>query len=286
MHSVIDTDLLTARKLRAARQPVAGADFLARRLGEDLEDRLATVVRSFDRAAVLFSPPATRQALDASGKAASIVEVGLNRALAGIDAIVAPAETVPLEPGSIDLAISLLSLHEVNDLPGLLVQVRRSLKPDGLFLAAMAGGSTLTELRQSLLAAEIELTGGAAPRVIPFADVRDMGALLQRAGFALPVTDIDTVVVRYDDMFALLRDLRAMGSTSALSDRSRKPATRTLFARAAQIYAERFADADGRVRATFDIIWLSGWAPAETQRKPLKPGSAEVSLTKVLGGDA
>jgi len=175
-----------------------------------------------------------------------------------------------------------LSLQAMNDIPGMLVQIRRALRPDGLFLGAFAGAGTLFELRESLLAAETELYGGASPRVIPFTDVRDAGALLQRAGLALPVTDVETVAVRYDSLFGLLADLRAMGETSPLVDRSRRPGTRKLFARAAEIYAERFSDADGRVRASFSIVWMSGWAPDASQQKPLKPGSAKLSLKTIL----
>jgi hypothetical protein len=178
----------------------------------------------------------------------------------------------------------LLSLQDENDIPGMLVQIRRALKPDRLFLGAMAGAGTLAELRESLLAAEAELTGGASPRVLPFADVRDVGALLQRAGFALPVADVETVTVRYATMFDLIADLRAMGAANTLTGRSRKPATRALFARAAELYAERFADPDGRIRATFSFIWMSGWAPDASQRKPLRPGSADISLARFLEG--
>lgn len=202
--------------------------------------------------------------------------------LEGMRGQVATAETIPLEPETLDLAVSILSLQEANDVPGMLVQIRRALRPDGLFLGAMAGGDTLRELRESLLAAEAELTGGASPRVAPFADVRDVGALLQRAGLALPVADVETVTVRYGDMFSLMRDLRAMGVTNTLVARSRRPATRGLFLRAAEIYAERFADPDGRIRATFSILWMSGWAPDASQPKPLRPGSAKVSLASVL----
>lgn len=203
--------------------------------------------------------------------------------LSGGDGLISSPDRVPFEPASIDLAVSLLAFQEANDIPGLLIQIRRALKPDGLFLAAFAGSGTLAELRESLLAAETEISGGASPRVIPFADVRDAGALLQRAGFALPVADVETVTVRYQSMFGLLRDLRAMGATSTLLDRPRKPATRQLFARAAEIYAERFSDPDGRIRATFALVWLSGWVPHASQQKPLKPGSGQVSLAKVLG---
>jgi SAM-dependent methyltransferase len=192
-------------------------------------------------------------------------------------------EALPLGVASIDLFASTLALQWANDLPGALIQIRTALRPDGLFLAAMTGGETLTELRQSLFAAESELRGGASPRVIPAADVRDLGALLQRAGFALPVVDRDKVIVRYDTAFDLFRDLRAMGASNALTDRDRRPVGHKLFLRAAEIYAEKFSDADGRIRATFDIISLSGWAPHESQQKPARRGSGEVSLADVLG---
>jgi SAM-dependent methyltransferase len=221
-----------------------------------------------------------------SGKAGNVTRIESDAAfLGGSDGRIAAPETVPLPAESLDLAVSLLSLQETNDTPGTLIQIRRALRPDGLFLGAMAGAGTLAELRESLLVAESELSGGASPRVIPFADVRDVGALMQRAGFALPVTDVETVTVRYPDMFALMRDLRAMGATNALAARSRRPASRALFLRAAQIYGQRFSDPDGRIRATFAIIWMSGWAPAPTQQKPLKPGSAKVSLADYLEQD-
>lgn len=284
MEPVFDTRLVLARKRRALRRDEAGAAFLMDRAADDLAERLATVERRFARAAALFSfTDAAARALRGSGKVDDVIRVEADAAfLGGEEGIVAAPETVPLEPESIDLAVSLMSLHETNDTPGVLAQIRRTLKPDGLFLAAMAGAGTLAELREALLAAETELSGGAAPRVIPFADVRDAGALLQRAGFALPVADIETLTVRYDTMFDLMRDLRAMGAASALAQRSRRPATRALFMRAAEIYAERFCDPDGRVRATFNIVWMSGWAPHESQQKPLKPGSGRVSLAEAL----
>lgn len=256
------------------------------RAADDLAERLAAVERRFERAATLFCAsglPAA--ALRSTGKTGEIVRVEAHADLLGAEAgVVAAPETVPFGPGSLDLAVSLLQLQEANDVPGMLIQIRRALKPDGLFLAAFAGAGTLAELRESLLVAETELLGGASPRVAPLADVRDAGALLQRAGFALPVTDLETVTVRYDSLFDLARDLRGMGATNVLVDRSRKPASRALFARAAELYAERFADADGRVHATFNLVWMSGWAPHESQQKPLKPGSGQVSLTKILGG--
>lgn len=287
MQAIFDANLVIARRRRALSQAVAGADFLVARAAEDLADRLSTVERKFERAAAIFGvSPAASAVLAASGKARDVLRVEADQSFIGDDAgIVSDAETIALAPASIDLAVSLLALQEANDIPGQLIQIRRALKPDGLFLGVMAGAGTLTELRESLLAAETELTGGASPRVIPFTDVRDAGGLLQRAGFALPVADVETVTVRYDTMFGLMADLRAMGVTNSLTDRSRKPATRRLFQRAAEIYAERFSDPDGRVRASFCFVWLSGWAPDPSQQKPLKPGSAQVSLAKVLGED-
>ncbi|MER8649714.1 methyltransferase domain-containing protein [Mesorhizobium sp. M0586] len=284
MQPIIDTELWLVRKRRALAHPVAGADFLMRRAAEDLADRLGAVERKFGKAAVLFcqTPDAT-DVVAASGKAAEIVRVEADPAfLDGRPGLIAPLETVPFQPESLDHVVSLLSLQAMNDIPGMLVQIRRALRPDGLFLGAFAGAGTLSELRESLLAAETELYGGASPRVIPFTDVRDAGALLQRAGLALPVADVETVTVRYDTLFDLIADLRAMGETSALTDRSRRPGARKLFTRAAEIYAERFSDADGRIRASFSIVWMSGWAPDASQQKPLKPGSAKVSLKTIL----
>lgn len=285
MQPIFDTELALERKRRAFAAAVPGTGFLMDRAEEELADRLATVERSFEHAAALFSfTPAARSVLMASGKVAKVTRIEADATfLAGDDGLVSPPDRIPLQQESIDLAVSLLSLQEANDIPGLLLQIRRALKPDGLFLACFAGSGTLGELRESLLAAETEITGGASPRVMPFTDIRDAGALLQRAGFALPVADVDAVTVRYPSMFALLRDLRAMGSTNTLLARARKPGTRRLFARAAEIYAERFSDPDGRVRATFAMVWLSGWAPHPSQQKPLRPGSAKISLAKVLG---
>ena len=191
-------------------------------------------------------------------------------------------ETLPVAPQSLDLALSALAFQFVNDLPGLLVQIRRALRPDGLLLAAMVGGDTLTELRQSFATAEAECEGGVSPHVAPFADLRDIGGLLQRAGFALPVIDVDRVVVRYANAFGLMQDLRRMGATNVLIERRRTPSRRATLLRMAEIYAERFADPDGRIRATFDIIWLSGWAPHASQQQPLKPGSAKASLAEAV----
>ncbi|MBZ9656338.1 methyltransferase domain-containing protein [Phyllobacterium lublinensis] len=284
-HQVFDRNLLLARRLRAFKQHGNAADFLLARAAEDLEERLSAVERTFDIAVDLASHTGlAAQALQRSGKAGSIVRIEqaqpfLDRAL---PAIVADEEVLPLKAASVDLIVSLLSLHMTNDTPGTLLQIRRTLKPDGLFLGAMAGENTLAELRECLLVAESEVFGGASPRVAPFADVRDAGGLLQRAGFTLPVTDIETYTVRYDSAFALMRDLRAMGMQNVLIGRSRRPMTRHFFTRVAEIYAERFSDPDGRIRATFSFIWMSGWAAHESQQKPLKPGSAKASLAGFL----
>ena len=285
MAAIIEPELTISHRLRALRQSGDSAAFLMRRAAADLGERLATVERRFGTAATLHCLTGdAREALAASGKVETVLRIEPDAAfLGGGQGIVAPGEALPLAAQSVDLAVSLLWLQEANDIPGALVQIRRALRPDGLFLAAMAGQGTLAELRDSLIAAETEIWGGASPRVIPFADVRDAGALLQRAGFALPVTDVEPLTIRYDDMFALMADLRAMGATSALIARARRPATRSLFARAAEIYAERYSDPDGRVRATVSIIWMSGWAPHESQQKPLRRGSGQIALGEMLG---
>ena len=190
-------------------------------------------------------------------------------------------ERLPAADGRLDLVISLLALQTVNDLPGALVQMRRALKGDGLLIAAMIGGETLTELRQSLTIAESEILGGASPRVAPFVGVRALGGLAQRAGLALPVVDLDRAVVRYPECLRFC-NLRAMGAASALHARSRKSLRRAVLLRAAIVYAERFTDPDGRLRATFDFVWLAAWAPHESQQKPLKPGSATARLADAL----
>lgn len=255
-----------------------------RRVAEDFADRLSTITRRFPEAALIHTPyAAALEALLASGKVEQVREIVESPLLAATpDPTIGNGDILPVAPGSFDLAVSLLALHEANDLVGQLVQYRLALRPDGLMIAALPGAGTLAELRESLLEAETELSGGVSPRVLPFLDVRIAGGLLQRAGYALPVADIETVTVRYNTMFHLIADLRAMGATSALTARSRRPGTRRLFARAAEIYAERFSDPDGRVRATFAIVWLSGWAPDPSQQKPARRGSATASLADAL----
>ncbi len=240
-------------------------------------------MRRFDLAADIGTPTgAVRTALRKLGSIGTIIGSG-----AELDreqkSVAADEEALPFRDASLDLVVSGLALQFVNDLPGVLIQIRRALKPDGLFVAALLGGETLTELRQSFAAAESEVEGGVSPRVAPFADLRELGALLQRAGFALPVTDVDRVTVRYGTVFDLMHDLRRMGAANALLARRRMPLRRATLVRMAEIYAERFADADGRLRATFDIVWLSGWAPHPDQQKPLQPGSAKTRLADALG---
>ncbi|WP_106753815.1 class I SAM-dependent methyltransferase [Pannonibacter carbonis] len=282
---LFDRQLFARRRKRALIQRTDGADFLLAAVVEELADRLQAVTRQFDIAVDLGGHTGRLcAALAASGRATSVLRGDLFLA----DPDLSPPDFVcddaflPLKDASVGLIASALSLHLVNDLPGALIQIRRALQPDGLFVAAVLGGETLSELRDCLMRAELELTGGAGPRVAPFADTRDLGALLQRAGFALPVTDTDKLTVRYDSLFGLMRDLKAMGATSVLSERSRKPLSRAVVLKAAELYATNHADADGRIRATFQVIYLSGWAPHESQQKPLKPGSAKMRLADAL----
>ncbi|MDI7864259.1 methyltransferase domain-containing protein [Rhizobiaceae bacterium n13] len=288
METPFDQDLIAARRRRAVAADDRHATFLADLAAQELAERLTVVERNFDVAVELHGAiGSTSQLALATGKVGSIMRVELPGGyLAGAGSVMeAPLEELPLEPASVNLVISPLALHLSNDTPGVFIQIRRALKPDGLFLAAIPGAGTLQELRDVLLATEVELTGGASPRVVPFADVRDVGGLLQRAGFALPVVDAESYIVRYDSLFPLMRDLRAMGMTNPLKDRSRKPLSRSFFLRAAEIYAERYSDPDGRIRATFSIIYASGWAPHESQQKPLKPGSAKARLADALKVD-
>ncbi len=281
---IFDRLLLRARRRRALA--LGPATFLLDRVAADLAERLSVVLRHFALAADIGTPgDALRRAIRGKNLAERVIAVDAvpEWLRAGPDwAIAADEEALPFAAGALDLVVSGLSLQFVNDLPGTLLQIRRALKPDGLLLAALLGGDSLTELRQSFAAAESEVEGGVSPRVTPFADLRDLGALLQRAGFALPVTDVDRLTVRYDSAFALMHDLRRMGATNALVERRRAPLKRATLLRMADIYARRFADADGRLPATFEIVWLSGWSPHESQQQPLKPGSARARLADAL----
>jgi len=279
--NIFDRRLLRVRQRRARR--LKPATFLLDRVAADLGERLAAVLRQFDLAVDLGTPSeAVRRVLAANKNIGTVVAAGLAGDHEGLH-VAADEEALPFADGSLDLVVSALALQFVNDLPGALIQIRRALKPDGLLLAALIGGDSLTELRSAFAAAESEVEGGVSPRVAPFADIRELGGLLQRAGFALPVVDSERIAVRYDSALALMRDLRLMGATNILHERLRTPLKRGTLERVKEIYAERFADADGRVRATFEIIWLSGWAPHESQQKPLKPGSAAQRLADALG---
>jgi SAM-dependent methyltransferase len=279
---VFDRSLLRARRARAAA--LGPSTFLVERAAEDIAERLSAVLRRFELAVDLGTPTdAVRRALIASGKVGTVVAAEMPALSHAVLAVAADEEALPFRDGALDLVVSALALQFVNDLPGTLVQIRRALKPDGLFLAALAGGETLTELRQSFAAAEAEIEGGVSPRIAPFADLRALGALLQRAGFALPVTDVERLTVRYASPVALMHDLRRMGASNALVERSRRPLRRATLKRMMDVYAERFADPDGRIRATFEIVWLSGWAPHESQQQPLRPGSAQRRLADALG---
>jgi len=281
---LFDRPLLRAHRRRAR---VLGPEtFLLDRAAADLGERLSVVLRRFDVAVDLGTPTdAVRDILAASGKAGTIVAATADIANAGSAflRVAADEEALPFADASLDLVVSVLALQFVNDLPGTLIQIRRALKPDGLFMAALIGGESLAELRSAFAEAESEVEGGISPHVLPFADVRELGALLQRAGFALPVVDSERLVVRYDSAFTLMQDLRRMGAGNILFERRRTPLKRQTLERMATIYAERFADADGRLRAGFEMIWLSGWAPHGSQQKPLKPGSAAQRLADALG---
>jgi SAM-dependent methyltransferase len=285
---LFDRRLLRVRRLRARER--GEPTFLLDRASQELADRLTTIRRRFERTLDLGTPgDAVRRAVLGSGKvdtmivADPLVEDALSAPCRdGSLPVAADEEALPFADAALDLVVSALALHFVNDLPGTLIQIRRALKPDGLLLAALLGGDTLTELRQAFAAAEAEVEQGISPRVAPFADVRELGMLLQRAGFALPVTDVDRITVRYASPLALMHDLRRMGATNPLFERSRRPLRRTTLKRTSDIYLERFADRDGRVRATFDVVWLTGWAPHERQQKPLPPGSAQQRLADAL----
>ncbi|MGE3872782.1 MAG: methyltransferase domain-containing protein [Parvibaculaceae bacterium] len=269
------------RRIHLARAAGARPPFYAQTLATEIESRLALILRDF-KTVLLFGPAAgeIRDALAGTHRLGRIVTAAPAPG-PGID-LVFEDDASPLAEASLDCVISLFSLNSVNDVPGSLRQLRMALKPDGLFLAALFAGRTLSELREAWLAAEAELKGGASLRVAPFADMRDLGALLQRAGFALPAVDIDMTTVRYRDALALMREIKALGLQHALAERSRRPVTAALLARAAALYDARHGDADGRVRATVETAWLIGWAPHSSQQQPLRPGSAKARLADAL----
>lgn len=281
------------RRLRRHRDRAApnfsAHDFLLREVAARLADRLHDISRSF--ASVLdlgCHTGETGRAVEEFGRAETVIRCDLSYEMArraGDCAVVADEEFLPFAPGAFDLAVSNLSLHWVNDLPGALLQLRRTLRPDGLFLAAMLGDGTLSELRDSLMQAEIETADGVSPRVSPFAELRDVAGLLQRAGFALPVADRDRIVVTYDDPVKLFADLRGMGESNALAEQERHFTGRGLLLRAAEIYRDAHGDGAGRIPATFNVVYLHGWAPHESQQRPLAPGSAQTRLANALESD-
>jgi SAM-dependent methyltransferase len=285
---VFDPRLVRAHRGRAVAR-LTEYDFLFREVAERLCDRLSDVKRTFPLALDLGCHGGEfGQTVGGRGGIETLIQCDPSVAMArraGGSALVADADALPFGEGKFDLIVSNMSLHWVNDLPGALIQIRRALKPDGLFLAALAGGGTLGELRGALLEAEMELAGGASPRVSPFIDLRDAGALLQRAGFALPVADGDLIPVRYENAFKLMTDLRGMGEANALVAAPRHFTRRNIMLRAAEIYRERHEGPDGRIPASFQIVYLTGWAPDPSQQQPLRPGSAEARLADVLGGE-
>lgn len=266
-------------------------DFLIRDVADRLTDRLDDVMRTFPvaldlgcRGGVLAETIAGRGGIE------TLVQSDLSETLAS-DArpygpsVVADEETLPFAPNTFDLVLSSLALHWVNDLPGALVQINHTLKPDGLFLGAMFGGETLFELRDCLATAEAEVDGGVSPRISPFADVRDLGSLMQRAQFALPVIDSDTITVSYAEPLTLLRDLRGMAESNAVIERRKRPLRRSVLMRACELYGQKYGGSDGRIPATFQVMMLTGWAPAASQPQPLKPGQATTRLADVLNAE-
>ncbi len=283
---VFDRTTVRRRRERVAAG-LDGVDFLIREAASRLVERLGDIRRSFPLAVDLGCHTGQlAQALAGSGQIGQLIQCDLAPAMAQRSTgarLVADEELLPFGAETLDLILSCFSLHWVNDLPGTLAQIRHALKPDGLFLAALPGGTTLMELREALLQAELEISGGAALRVAPFVDLRDAGMLLQRAGFALPVADVETLTVTYDHPIKLMAELRAMGEANALADRPRRPLGRAILGRACAIYQELFADVRCRVPATFQLLMLSGWKPDRDQPQPLRRGSGQVNLARALG---
>lgn len=267
----MNTPRIFDRKLYALRRARASESFLAVDAAQAMAERIGGINRRFVRALNLTARAETRAILR------PLAEEWVETQPGSVD-----EEALPFAPESFNLIVSVLSLHAVNDLPGALIQIRRALKPDGLFLAALFGGETLRELREAFAVGESETVGGISPRVSPFADVRDLGGLLQRAGFTLPVADVERTTARYTSFDNLVTDLRTLGETNVLAERSKKIPRRDTLAAMLSHYRANHADAEGRIAATFDIIYLAGWAPHDSQQKPLAPGSAKVRLADAL----
>ncbi len=284
---IFDRALHRARRARAARMALPGAGFLLDRALDDICERLAFVLRDFHHVLLIGghdgSPLTRLQACLPDAKISVIESTPVSQARFAGSLIPGSEEALGVAAGSYDCVVAPLSLSTIDDLPGVLRQVCLALKPDGLFLGALAGGRTLVELAEAFAIAESEVRGGASLRVAPRIDVRDLGALLQRAGFALPVVDSDCVTVTYASPIDLMRELRAMGATNILVERSRVPLTRAVLARVCEVYIDRFARADGRIPATLELLTMTAWAPHPDQQKPLKPGSASHRLADALG---
>lgn len=266
---------LRARKTRSAAQ-FSEYSFLHQWATRQMLDRLGDIKRAFQNVLHIGG----RSGGDFKERFSNLIIQDEVEAFA--PDVVADAQFMPYAPGSFDLILSTLDLHTINDLPGSLLQIRKTLKPDGLFMAALFGGESLHQLRQSLTEAELSLKGGISPRVSPFADKQQMGGLLQRAGFSLPVVDSEIITVTYENMFKLMRDLRGMGESNAIAKRSRANPGKALFFEAARQYQEKYAEEDGRIPAHFEIIFLLGWCPHSSQQQPLKPGSADIRLADAL----
>ncbi|PPR12185.1 MAG: Malonyl-[acyl-carrier protein] O-methyltransferase [Alphaproteobacteria bacterium MarineAlpha11_Bin1] len=280
--ALFDRRAVRKHRQRAARS-IAEHNFLYREVANRISDRLEDINRRFETVIDIGGGHGTTiLPYSTADLVTGDLSDGLLRESNRKRAVVMDEEFLPFAPNTFDLAISCLSLHWVNDLPGALLQIRKTLKPDGLFLAAILGGDTLIELRRVFLEAEAETTGGTSPHTSPVADISQSGALLQRAGFSLPVVDTDTLTVTYSDMFALMRDLRGMGGTNAVAARDKNFLRRDTLLAAAARYQELYTDTDGRITATFQIIWLTGWSPADNQQQPLRPGSAQSRLADAL----
>lgn len=276
---IFDPAALRRNRARALRRGMPA--FLHAAVAQEVEDRFATILRRFGRVLVHGAAPSDlAQRISDSGKADEVLTSDI--APESGAAMILDSEALPFADGSLDAVLWVLGLEAVNDLPGTLLQIRRALKPDGVLIAGILGGDSLSELRQAWLTAESEVSDGVSPRVAPFADVRDWGGLLQRAGFALPVVDTDRLTARYANALGLMQDLRELGLANPLAGRRRSLTPFSLAARAADVYGQAFADEDGRIRATFQIVYVTGWAPHESQQKPLKPGSAKLRLADAL----
>ncbi|MEP3247099.1 MAG: methyltransferase domain-containing protein [Sneathiella sp.] len=285
--SLFDREIVHAHRRRAALGDWSKYGFLFDEISDRLAERAQDVARKFDRVLDLgCHSGAFARHLGNYTDAGTVISADLSADMLETgdlkNAVVADEEFLPFAPASFDMIGSVLSLHWTNDLPGALIQIFRSLKPDGLFLGALFGIDSLSELKTCLTQAELEVCGGISPRISPFTDVRDAGALLQRAGFALPVSDVETITLKYRTAFDLMKELRFMGEGNALIDRQKSFTGRAVLMRAAELYAEQFADAEGLISASFQIIYLTGWSPHENQQKPLKPGSGQTSLTDLL----